>query len=209
MSFDSPNFEYEAALIKKGVSVVAGVDEVGRGPLAGPVVAAAVILDPGRIPLGMNDSKKLTEKRRELLFIEIMTTACVSVHIASALTIDAMNIREASLHSMVRAIEGLSTKPNHTLIDGRDVPKGLKAQATAIIKGDAKSLSIAAASIVAKVTRDRLMIAADSHFPAYGLKSHKGYGAKAHRDTILELGPTPLHRRSFNPLKTLIEDGKY
>ena len=199
-----PNFFYEEEAMAKGHSLIAGVDEVGRGPLAGPVVTAAVILKEGHIPEGLNDSKKLTEKRREILFEEIFASAEVAISSVSAEQIDQMNIRAATLFAMVEAVEALSQQPSFVLIDGRDIPPALKQSAKAIIKGDAHSLSIAAASIIAKVTRDRMMVRANTYFPGYHFDRHKGYGSKAHRDAIAELGPCPLHRRSFQPVKGMV-----
>ncbi len=199
-----PNFFYEEEAMAKGHSLIAGVDEVGRGPLAGPVVTAAVILKEGHIPEGLNDSKKLTEKRREILFEEIFSSAQIAISSVSAERIDEMNIRAATLFAMVEAVEALNQQPSFVLIDGRDIPPALKQPAKAIIKGDAHSLSIAAASIIAKVTRDRMMVRANSYFPGYHFDRHKGYGSKAHRDAIAKLGPCPLHRRSFQPVKGMV-----
>ncbi len=187
--------------MKSGARFVAGADEAGRGPLAGPVVAAAVILDQSHIPVGLNDSKKLTAARREALFDEILKTSLVAVASSSARTIDQTDVRKASLDAMRRAIAALPEIADFALIDGRDIPSGLSCPAKAIIKGDARSLSIAAASIVAKVTRDRMMEHAGMLYPAYGFEKHAGYGTAAHRTAIEELGPTPLHRMSFRPLR--------
>lgn len=199
---DGPDYAIEAQLAGQGYRLVAGADEAGRGPLAGPVVAAAVILDPGNIPAGLNDSKKLTAKRREVLFDEIAATSrAVSWHSANRETIDQLNILRASLDAMARALSGLPTGYDHALIDGRDVPPGLRSPARAVIKGDARSLSIAAASIIAKVVRDRMMVRADLAFPAFGFAGHKGYGSRKHLDAIGKQGPCPLHRRSFSPMK--------
>ena len=199
-----PNLFYEEEAIAEGRAFIAGVDEVGRGPLAGPVVTAAVILKQGHIPEGLNDSKKLTEKRREILFEEIFASAEVAISSVSAEQIDQMNIRAATLYAMVEAVEALNQQPSFVLIDGRDIPPALKQSAKAIIKGDAHSLSIAAASIIAKVTRDRMMVRANSYYPGYHFDRHKGYGSKAHRDAIAKLGPCPLHRRSFQPIKGMV-----
>ena len=199
-----PNFSFEKEAMAAGHSLIAGVDEVGRGPLAGPVVTAAVILKKGHIPEGLNDSKKLTEKRREILFEKIFASAEVAISSVSAERIDQMNIRAATLYAMVEAVEALNQQPTFVLIDGRDFPPSLKQPAKAIIKGDAHSLSIAAASIVAKVTRDRLMVRANTFYPGYHFDRHKGYGSKARRDAIVELGPCPLHRRSFQPIKSMV-----
>jgi ribonuclease HII len=197
-----PDFDLEMRKKKAGFWPVAGADEAGRGPLAGPVVAAAVILDPDNIPDGLNDSKKLTAKRREELFEAILTSS-LAVGIASSgpARIDRTDILKASLDAMRRAVLGLTLKPAMVLVDGRDVPKGLPCGGDAIIKGDARSLSIAAASIVAKVTRDRMMEEADRIFPAYGFAGHAGYGTAAHRAAIDLHGGCRLHRMSFRPLR--------
>ncbi|MEV4608237.1 ribonuclease HII [Neorhizobium sp. LMR1-1-1.1] len=204
MLFDTPltcDFSLELAARDAGHWPVAGTDEAGRGPLAGPVVAAAVILDPGNIPAGLNDSKKLSLKQREALFEAIMATAHVSIASSGPKLIDEINILRASLDAMRRAVAFLSVVPAHVLVDGRDVPKGLSCSGTAVIKGDSRSVSIAAASIVAKVTRDRMMNRAGLVYPAYGFAKHAGYGTKQHRDAIIADGPCPLHRMSFRPLK--------
>jgi len=204
MLFDTPltcDFSLELAARDAGHWPVAGTDEAGRGPLAGPVVAAAVILDPGNIPAGLNDSKKLSLKQREALFEAIMATAHVSIASSGPKLIDEINILRASLDAMRRAVAFLSVAPAHVLVDGRDVPKGLSCSGTAVIKGDSRSVSIAAASIVAKVTRDRMMNRAGLVYPAYGFAKHAGYGTKQHRDAIIADGPCPLHRMSFRPLK--------
>lgn len=200
-----PSFEEEEFLHAAGFPIVAGVDEVGRGPLAGPVVVAAVILDPERLPEGLNDSKKLSEKRRNLLFEEICASSEVSLVSLSAASVDRLNIRQATLYAMVKAVAGLNTAPDYILIDGRDVPEGFRVPGKALIKGDGRSLSIAAASVVAKVARDRMMIALDRHYPTYGFEKHKGYASATHRTALQELGPCPLHRRSFQPIKGMIE----
>lgn len=197
----TPNFAYELAT---GFARVAGIDEVGRGPLAGPVTAAAVILNPDDIPAGLNDSKKLTAARREVLFEEIMARATVCVAHASVAEIDALNILRASHLAMERAVAGLAIAPDHLLIDGNLIPRGLVIGATAIIKGDTKSLSIAAASIGAKVTRDRLMCDLDAQFPGYGWAENAGYPTKHHLSALLNLGVTPWHRRSFKPVHNIL-----
>ena len=196
-----PDFSYERAT---GFTQVAGVDEVGRGPLAGPVTAAAVILNPDDIPAGLNDSKKLSAARREALFGEIMSRATVCVAHASVAEIDDLNILRASHLAMERAVAGLSLAPQHLLIDGNLIPRGLTVGATAIVKGDAKSLSIAAASIVAKVTRDRLMCDLDAQFPGYGWAENAGYPTKHHLNALLNLGITPWHRRTFKPVHNIL-----
>lgn len=200
-----PDFSIELAARDAGHWPVAGTDEAGRGPLAGPVVAAAVILDPDNIPDGLNDSKKLTLKQREALFSAIMATAHVSIASSGPKLIDERNILRASLDAMRRAIAGLPLTPAYVLADGRDVPPGIPCPGKAVVKGDARSVSIAAASIIAKVTRDRMMTRADLVFPVYGFAKHAGYGTKQHRDGIVAHGPCPLHRMSFRPLKT--DDG--
>ncbi len=197
---DGPDFSEELAVINRGTPLVCGVDEAGRGPLAGPVTAAAVVLDPDQIPPGLNDSKKLSEAKRQLLFAAILAHSTVSVAHVCAHTIDQINIREASLLAMKQAVEGLNLDIGHALIDGNAVPHGLPCPASALVKGDGRSLSIAAASIVAKVMRDRLMTRADARYPGYGLAGHKGYPTKAHRDALMHIGPSALHRLSFAPV---------
>ncbi len=196
-----PDFRLETEGRKSGLWPIAGTDEAGRGPLAGPVVAAAVILDPERIPEGLHDSKQLSALRREQLFALILASADVSIASSSARRIDDTDIRKASLDAMRRAVAGLTQAPRLVLADGRDVPPGLSCQGKAVVKGDARSLSIAAASIVAKVMRDRMMAQMDLLFPGYGFAVHAGYGTKRHRDAIDRLGPCPLHRMSFRPLR--------
>jgi len=183
---------------------VAGVDEVGRGPLAGPVTAAAVILNPANIPQGLADSKTLSAARRQALFGAIMDCAQVSVAHASVQEIDEMNILRASHLAMVRALAGLPRAPDHALIDGNLIPKGLTLPATAIVKGDAKSLSIAAASIIAKVTRDALMVDLAQQFPHYGWDQNAGYPTAAHLSALHIHGVTPWHRRSFKPVHNIL-----
>ncbi len=200
----SPTFDVESSLINKGFKLICGVDEVGRGPLAGPVVAAAVILDPENIPPGLNDSKKISQKKRERLFDDISKSAIISVASLSAATIDKLNIRQATLLAMLRATHSLPKQTDFALIDGRDIPEGLPCPAHALIKGDSRSESIAAASIIAKVTRDNMMREAAQHYPDYGFDRHKGYGTAIHRQMIQEKGPCPLHRRSFEPIKSMI-----
>ena len=197
-----PDFEFERLAAGRGWFPVAGTDEAGRGPLAGPVVAAAVILDEANIPAGLNDSKKLTAAHRERLFDEILAVATVSIASSSPRHIDARDIRKASLDAMRRAVAGLALSPLHVLADGRDVPEGLICPGRAVVKGDSRSLSIAAASIIAKVTRDRMMARAGLSFPAYGFDSHAGYGTERHRTAIAIHGPCLLHRMSFRPLRS-------
>lgn len=186
---------YEREYDSEGL--IAGVDEAGRGPLAGPVVAAAVILHPGAEILGINDSKKLSEKKRETLYPEILDKAmAVGIGIVSAARIDEINILQATYEAMRKAVEGLCFSPDLLLVDAVTIP-GLAVKQVPIIKGDAKSLSIGAASIVAKVTRDRLMRELDKIYPEYGFEGHKGYGTAAHIAALKEFGPCPVHRRSF------------
>ena len=194
-----PNFELE----HRHTGPVCGVDEAGRGPWAGPVTAAAVILDPANIPAGLDDSKKLSSLQREALFDQIMATAQVGVGMASVAEIDAINILNATFLAMQRAVATLPTPPAFALIDGNRVPK-LPCPAEAIIKGDSLSLSIAAASIIAKVTRDRILQDLDTQFPAYGFARHKGYGVPAHAAALNTHGPCAAHRMSFKPIRNLI-----
>ena len=194
-----PNLSFE---LRSGHTLICGVDEAGRGPWAGPVCAAAVILDQANIPAGLNDSKKLTEARREALFPLIMAAAHVGVGLVSAAEIDQLNILQATYLAMNRAVAALKTKPALALIDGNRAPK-LSCATQVIIGGDAKSISIAAASIIAKVTRDRLMCELDKAFPAYGFARHKGYGTAAHAAALSQHGPCTEHRRSFKPINAL------
>lgn len=196
-----PDLAFEILASKEGYRHVAGADEAGRGPLAGPVVAAAVILDRKNVPDGLNDSKKLTARRREALFDAIVESSIVAIASTSAPSIDRTDIRKASLEAMRKALALLTVRPDFALIDGRDVPPRLHCPGKAIVKGDARSMSIAAASIVAKVTRDRMMERAGKIFPGYGFERHAGYGTEDHRDAIAALGPCPLHRMSFRPLR--------
>lgn len=187
--------------------LVCGVDEAGRGPLAGPVVAAAVILDPANIPPGLNDSKKLDAARREALFAALQPLAGIGIGMASVEEIDSLNILQAAMLAMTRAIAALPRAPQFALIDGNRLPKQLPCPARAIVKGDARSLSIAAASIAAKVTRDRLMQTLAVRHPGYGFERHMGYGTAAHLDAISRLGPSPAHRRSFAPIRNILSPG--
>ena len=201
-----PDFEAETALLNRGLVHICGVDEAGRGPLAGPVTAAAVILDASHIPAELNDSKKLNEAKREALFELILAGSTVSFAHVGPDTIDRLNIREASLLAMKMAVDGLPISADHALIDGNAIPNRLPCPASALVKGDARSLSIAAASIVAKVMRDRLMMRMEALYPGYGLAGHKGYPTKAHREAVKELGPCPLHRKSFAPVAASIKE---
>ena len=188
--------------------LLAGCDEVGRGPLAGDVVAAAVILDPENPILGLDDSKKLTEKKRELLFDEIKLKAkswCVAR--ASVAEIDTINILQASLLAMSRAVQGLHIQPEYVLVDGNKLPKW-NYTAEAVVKGDSRVAAISAASILAKVVRDREMVEMDKQYPGYGLADHKGYPTKVHIDALDKLGITPIHRTSYAPVRAKIEQMK-
>lgn len=188
--------------------LLAGCDEVGRGPLAGDVVAAAVILDPENPIEGLDDSKKLTEKKRELLFDEIKRKAkswCVAR--ASVAEIDSINILQASLLAMTRAVQGLHIQPEYVLVDGNKIPKW-NYTAEAVVKGDSRVAAISAASILAKVVRDREMIELDKQYPGYGLADHKGYPTKVHMDALDKLGITPIHRTSYAPVRAKIEQMK-
>lgn len=183
----------------------AGCDEVGRGPLAGDVVAAAVILDPENPIAGLDDSKKLTEKKREQLFVEIQLKAkswCIAR--ASVAEIDKINILQASLLAMTRAVQGLHIQPEHVLVDGNKLPEW-NYTAEAVVKGDSRVAAISAASILAKVTRDREMVALDKVYPGYGFADHKGYPTKVHMDALERLGITPIHRTSYAPVRARIE----
>ena len=199
-----PSFELEAAELQLGRSPIVGVDEAGRGPWAGPVVAAAVILDPNAIPPGLNDSKVLDADARELAFARILATSRAGIGIADVARIDRDNILQATMYAMRQAVAGLGVTPGLVLIDGNRIPK-LDCPARAIVKGDARCLSIAAASIVAKVTRDRLMIALARDHPGYGFERHKGYGVPEHKAALERLGVTPHHRRSFKPIQLALE----
>lgn len=194
-----PSFRRERALLKRGIWPVAGCDEAGRGPLAGPVVAAAVVLDPKRIPRGMDDSKRLTAERREELFEEICATASFAVAFGSPARIDRDNILRASLWALTRAVQALPEMPQHVFVDGRD-RLDVACECSAVIGGDGLLLSIAAASIVAKVTRDRLMCALAQDCPGYGFESHKGYAVPEHLEALDRLGPSAHHRRFFAPV---------
>lgn len=192
--------------MRDGYRLVAGADEAGRGPLAGPVVAAAVILDPDNIPAGLNDSKKLTPAQRQDLYGKILASSLVSIASSGPRRIDGTDILKASLDAMRRAVCGLALSPSFVLVDGRDVPPGLACPGKAVIKGDGRSLSIAAASIIAKVTRDRMMEQAGRLYSEYGFEIHAGYATVFHRERIAEHGPCPLHRMTFRPLVTYIPE---
>ena len=199
-----PDFKFETDLGCR----VAGVDEVGRGPLAGPVTAAAVVLDPNNIPEGLNDSKKLSAKKRSVLYEQLLQCADVSIAHASVAEIDEINILRASHLAMERAISGLATVPEHVLIDGNMIPQGLKFPATSLVKGDARSLSISAASIVAKMCRDRVLVDLAQQHPGYGWETNMGYGSKRHIEGLRNLGVTPHHRCSFKPVHNMLYQEK-
>ena len=193
-----PDYEFEKAAALSGFSCICGVDEAGRGPLAGPVCAAAVILPAGAVIEGLDDSKKLTEKKRERLYDIIKQTAVAySVAYGTLEEIETVNILEATYLAMNRAIEGLTVKPDFALIDGNRVPRGIKIPCETVVKGDSRSMSVAAASVLAKVTRDRLMLEYDKKYPEYNFKKHKGYGTKEHTELIKQYGPCEIHRLSF------------
>ena len=194
--------------MREGAACVAGIDEAGRGPLAGPVVAAAVIFDGKRLPKGVNDSKQLLPERREELYAIIMERAEVGIGVIEVEEIDRINILQASLAAMIAAVGKLSRVPAVALIDGNIAPT-LGCTTQCIIDGDAKSVSIAAASIIAKVTRDRIMVALDSSFPHYGFASHKGYSTPEHFAALTRHGPCIHHRRSFAPVRELYEQPQF
>jgi ribonuclease HII len=199
-----PDFSHEQMLLDRGAGLVAGVDEAGRGPLAGPVVVAAVRLDPANIPEGLNDSKKLTAERREELFEAIMASAEVAVVSAPPTDILSLNIRGATLAAMARAVRALPRAVDRVLVDGRDVPPGLPCPGLALIGGDGRSVSIAAASIVAKVMRDRMCSIMDCDAPHFGFAGHKGYGTAAHLAALDRHGPCRHHREEFAPVAALL-----
>ncbi|MBC7164697.1 MAG: ribonuclease HII [Roseovarius sp.] len=203
-----PDFSHEEAALALGHIRIAGVDEVGRGPLAGPVTAAAVILDAANIPDGLNDSKALSAARRAVLAARIRAVAEVSVAHASVEEIDRLNILRAAHLAMVRALRGLSRPAGFALIDGNRLPEGLTMPARAVVRGDALSLSIAAASIVAKEVRDALMRDLAQQFPGYGWEKNAGYPSKAHKQALLHLGVSPHHRRSFRPVHNILYQDK-
>ncbi len=196
--------EYENIAIKNGYKTICGVDEAGRGPLAGPVYAAAVILPQGYVVEGVNDSKKLSEKKRDMLFDKIIDECvCYSIGTASVSEIDEFNILQATFLAMRRAVDGLSIKPDFALIDGNADP-GVSTASMTVIKGDSKSANIAAASILAKVSRDRYMMEMAEKYPQYHFEKHKGYGTKLHYEMIREYGICPIHRKTF--LKKILND---
>lgn len=199
-----PDYSFEITVRRRGFARVAGVDEVGRGPLAGPVMAAAVVLDPECIPEGLNDSKKLTEARRAELLSELEACAQIGLGIASVEEIDIHNILRASHIAMCRAVAALPEPPDYLLIDGNLLPRDLTCAAEPIVKGDSLCVSIAAASIVAKIRRDHVMRDLAQHFPGYGWETNAGYPTKSHRDALTNLGVTPHHRRSFKPVHNIL-----
>jgi ribonuclease HII len=198
-----PHFIFESRLLKTMPGPIAGVDEAGRGPLAGPVVAAAVILDRERIPKGLNDSKQMTADAREEAFVKIMKCAVVGVGEASVDEIDLVNIRQATHLAMARAVRALSVSPQFALVDGNDAP-ALPCRCDTMVDGDARSVSIAAASIIAKVTRDRIMRSLHIEFPNYGWFNNKGYGTEEHLLALNRFGPCVHHRRSFAPVYEIL-----
>ncbi len=199
-----PDLSFELAAQSRGLLRIAGVDEVGRGPLCGPVTAAAVVLDLARVPEGLNDSKQLSARRRAVLLEQVLEVAEVSVAHASVEEIDTLNIYHASHLAMVRAVQGLSIPPDYALIDGNKIPRDLSIPAEAIVKGDARSVSIAAASIAAKICRDRIMVDLAQQFPGYGWDRNAGYGTPEHLAGLRNLGVTPHHRRSFKPVHNIL-----
>ena len=203
-----PTFNFEQELYAQGFQFIAGVDEVGRGPLAGPVFAAAVILNPKHIPAGLNDSKKLSSKNRNLILESILKYADVSIASASEREIEQINILQASHLAMVRAVNGLRQRPDHVLVDGNLVPRDLGISATALVQGDARSVSISAASIVAKVRRDLVMCDLGQQFPGYGWDKNAGYPTAQHLKALQDLGVTPHHRRTFKPVHNILYQAK-
>jgi ribonuclease HII len=195
----------ERALADRFGGTLAGIDEAGRGPWAGPVACAAVILNYANLPVGLADSKALKPAERERLHDEILESADVALAFAAPRSIDAKNIRAATLGAMAAAAAGLARAPAACLIDGRDVPPGLPCPGQSAIKGDARILCIAAASIVAKTARDRLMSKMGAHWPDYGFAGHKGYGTAAHASALTASGPCPLHRMSFRPVRATLD----
>jgi ribonuclease HII len=199
-----PHFDFERAALARGHACIAGIDEAGRGPWAGPVVAAAVILNPDVLPLGVNDSKKLTPEKREELYDLIFSVAEVGIGISDVAIIDRDNILQATYAAMIQAVGQLKRVPQLAFVGGNRAPK-LSCVTKTIIEGDGQCLSIAAASIVAKVTRDRMMIELDRECPGYGFAQHKGYGTPEHQAALSRLGPSVHHRRSFEPIRILYE----
>ena len=205
---NKPDSSFELQARSLGHARIAGLDEVGRGPLAGPVTAAAVILDLSAIPIGLNDSKKLSAKAREALAKLIHQQAAVSIAHATVEEIDQINILRASHLAMERAVAGLDPPPDYLLIDGNMIPRGLTIPARAVVKGDARSVSIAAASIVAKICRDALMVDLAQQHPGYGWETNMGYPTKCHTSALQNLGVTAHHRRSFKPVHNMLYQDK-
>jgi len=205
---NTPDYQLETDALAKGYARIAGVDEVGRGPLAGPVTAAAVILDPTAIPDGLNDSKKLGIRARTALSQILHERAEVSIAHASVQEIDQINILRASHLAMERAVAALDPAPDYLLIDGNLIPRGLSIPAQAIIKGDARSVSISAASIVAKICRDAIMVDLAQQHPGYGWETNAGYPSVAHKKALQNLGVTPHHRQSFKPVHNILYQDK-
>jgi ribonuclease HII len=203
-----PDFSHEEAAFAAGHACVAGLDEAGRGCLCGPVVAAAVRLDPAHIPAGLNDSKALTALQRRRLYDRILAQADVAVGEASPAEIDSINILRASHLAMLRALAGLAAPADFALVDGHLLPRGLTIPAQAVVKGDGKVYSVAAASIVAKVTRDRIMVDLAQQYPGYGWERNAGYPTADHLSALEKLGVTPLHRRSFRPVHNILYQDK-
>ena len=203
-----PDLSFESEILAQGAARIAGIDEVGRGPLAGPVTAAAVILDPANVPEGINDSKQLPLARRIELYEILIASAEVSVGHASVEEIDRLNILQAAHLAMERALSGLSTPADFALIDGNLIPKSIRIPARAVVKGDCLCASVAAASIVAKICRDRIMWDLAQQFPGYGWETNVGYGSKSHIAALQNLGPTPHHRRSFKPVHNILYQEK-
>ena len=200
----APDYEYERLATLQGARRIVGVDEVGRGPLCGPVTAAAVWLDAAALPAGLDDSKCLTAPARERLYTAIIASADIGIGHASPTEIDEINILQATYLAMHRAIAALKMPPDLLLIDGNRLPASLPCAAQAVVKGDGKVLSIAAASIIAKVTRDRIMAKLDLRYPGYGWAENVGYPTKRHKNAIADLGLTPEHRRSFAPIRKIL-----
>ncbi len=206
-SSTKPDFSLERSAKKQGYPIIAGIDEAGRGPWAGPVVAAAVVLSQGCIPDGLDDSKKLPQAKRERLFGELEHSADIGIGVVSVQEIDAGNILKATLRAMTVAFNNLPKRADFALIDGNRAP-GLSCPLETIVKGDARSLSIAAASIIAKVTRDQMMVDMALGFPGYGFERHKGYGTRQHREALAKLGPCIHHRKSFAPIRAFAKKTK-
>ena len=198
-----PNFNFEMAARAQGLDLVCGIDEAGRGPWAGPVVAAAVILTPENIPIGLADSKTLSRRRREKLYDEILSKAFVGVGCAKVAEIDDLNILAATMLAMRRAVTKLGKTPHYAIVDGNrapDLPCGVEC----LVKGDERCMSIAAASIIAKVTRDRKMVALAKKYPGFGWERNFGYGTAEHKEGLARLGPNKMHRRSFSPIQKFL-----